>query len=98
MPALELVIERSPDHARVGRLGVAQLAGLVDCLAGQAEIRDGRDVPTGNIPLALAAVPLDLAPLLRRVVFVGQPALGLGIGIQSVCLYLDVYILQVSDL
>ncbi|MDE4915101.1 hypothetical protein PQI07_31175 [Methylobacterium sp. 092160098-2] len=51
----------------------------MDRLTGQAQIRDGRDVPGRNIPFALATVPLYLAPLLRGVVLIRQAALGLGL-------------------
>lgn len=54
-----------------------QLPGFVDPLIGQAEVRDGRDVPGRNIPLVLAAVLLDLAPLVSGAVLIREPALGL---------------------
>lgn len=64
----QLLVERTAHDARRHSLRVAQLPGLMDRLAGQAEVRDGRDVPGWNIPFALAAMALDFAPLLRGVV------------------------------
>jgi len=77
-------VEHTTDHARVGLLRFAELPCLVDRLPGQAEVCDGRDVPGRNIPLALATMALDLAPLLRRVILVREPALRLGLDLQSV--------------
>jgi hypothetical protein len=46
-------------------------------LAGEADVGDGwSDVPNGNIPFSLTTMLLHLAPRLRRVVFVGDAALG----------------------
>lgn len=75
----QLLVERTAHDARRHYLRVAQLPGLMDRRAGQAEVRDGRDIPGWNIPFALAAMALNFAPLLRGVVLVGQPALGLGL-------------------
>jgi len=55
----------------------------VDLLAGQAEIFDRRDVLVWNIPLALSAMSLDLPPLLRGVVLVGEAALGLALDFEG---------------
>jgi hypothetical protein len=65
-----------------GRLfGVAHQPGFVDVLVGQADVLDGwlrRDLLVWKVPLALSAVSLNLVPLLRRVVFLGEAAGGLG--------------------
>ncbi len=48
----------------------------MDVFAGQAEVFDlRRDVLDRNIPLALPAMTLNLAPLLRGVVLVRKAAL-----------------------
>lgn len=85
-PPLTSGIERAPDHARIGRLGVAQLPGLVDRLTGQAEVRDGgRCVPLRNGPLvALEAAAGHLAPVLCGIVLIRQPALSLRLDLEGV--------------
>ncbi|MBY0300045.1 MAG: hypothetical protein K2X71_29080 [Methylobacterium sp.] len=66
--------------ARLDLLGVPDLAGLVDLLAGQAEVGNGGNVPGGNVGdmliTALATVPGDFSPLLRGIVLVGEAPLG----------------------
>ncbi|KAA0120998.1 hypothetical protein CIW48_26185 [Methylobacterium sp. P1-11] len=66
------------------------LPGLVDCLAGQAKVRNRRGgrrmFPAGTF----APTGRNLAPLLCRVVLIREPALGLclyleGIGLGPVC-------------
>ncbi len=70
-------IERTADHARIGRLRIAQLPRLVDCLAVQAEVRNGCwAFPTGT-PSTAIAWPGHLAPLLGSVALIREPALGL---------------------
>jgi hypothetical protein len=77
------------DHARVGRLRVAQLPGLVDRLAGQAEVRDGRfNVLLRNVEVPRPAATGHLAPLLCGVVLVREPALGLGLDFEGIGLRL----------
>lgn len=62
-------------------------ARLVDLLAGEAEVGDGRSiVPVGNIAHPIPAGVLDLPPLLCRVVFVREPDLGAGLDCQSLAL------------
>ncbi|MET3485846.1 hypothetical protein [Methylobacterium sp. 1973] len=63
----------------------------MDRLAGQAQVRDGGEgVPARNTHLGLVGAQLgDLAPLLRGVVLIGEPSLGLrfdleGVGLGSV--------------
>ncbi|MEE7487029.1 hypothetical protein [Methylobacterium oryzae] len=79
-------IECAPDHTRVGCLGVAQLPGLVDRLAGQAEVGDGgggrRAFPAGTLAPALR--PGYFAPLQRGVVLIREPALGLCLDLKGV--------------
>ncbi|TGD93718.1 hypothetical protein [Methylobacterium nonmethylotrophicum] len=50
----------------------------MDLLAGQAKVCDGcrQSVPVRNAFRTAALGTSDLAPLLRRVVLVGEPALG----------------------
>jgi hypothetical protein len=68
----QTAIERPADHARICRLRVPQLPGLVDRLAGQAEVRHlGRR---------------NLVTLLRGVVLIRQPALGLRLDLQGISL------------
>jgi len=64
------------EGARLSLLGIADQAGLVHLLAGQAEVldRSGFDVPVRNLEIPPAAVAGNLAPLLRGVVLVREPA------------------------
>ena len=79
-------IERPTDHARVGRLRVAQLPGLVDRLAGQAKVGNGsggrRAFPAGTLATALRSG--DLAPLMRGIGLIREPALGLRLDLQGI--------------
>ncbi|MCJ2059178.1 hypothetical protein MKL09_21880 [Methylobacterium sp. J-048] len=80
----QLLVERAADHARIGRLGVAQLAGLVHLLTGEAQVGDGSPhVPVRNMS---GVLPLDshFAPLLRGVVLIREPALGLRFDLRGV--------------
>lgn len=57
----------------------------MDLLAGEAEVGDGRSiVPLGNIAHTVAARRLNLTSFLRRIVFVGEPALGIRFDFDSV--------------
>jgi hypothetical protein len=56
----------------------------VHLLAGQAEVGDGRDVSDRNIPLSLPAMALNLASLLRGVVLIREPALGLRLDLRGI--------------
>jgi hypothetical protein len=56
----------------------------VDFLAGQADVGGGSSVPDGNGAIPAAFSCDDLAPFLRGVVFVGQPALGAGFDLKGV--------------
>lgn len=70
---------------RLDLFRVAKGASLVDLLVRKAEIGDGRSiVPLGNIAHTVAARRLNLPPLLCRVVFVRQPALGIRLNLQRV--------------
>jgi hypothetical protein len=51
----------------LGYFGITDDAGFVDFFAGEADVSDRRDVLNGNIPFALTAVLLNLAPLLRGI-------------------------------
>lgn len=57
------------------RLGVAQAAGLVDLLPGQAEVRDRRFNVSGRNNTWLAT-PSYLSAFLRSVVLISKPTLG----------------------
>lgn len=68
---------RAAHDTGLGALCIADRAGLMDGLAGEAEIINRRSiVPIWNIANSVTATPLNRAPLLRRVVFVGKAALG----------------------
>lgn len=62
-------------NTRVVQLSVPNLTGLEYVLSGEAKIRDRMrfNVLLRNIEVARSARPLNLPPLLRRVVFIGQP-------------------------
>ena len=63
-----------------------QLPRLVDRLAGQAEVGDGRQaVPVRN---GFSALPVgrDFAPLLCRIVLTREPTLGLHLDLCGVCI------------
>lgn len=52
---------------------MSAVAGLVDFVTAQAKVGGGRSiVPTGNIAHPIPAGTLDLAPILRCVVFIRQ--------------------------
>jgi len=61
------------DHIQTGHFRFVHL------LVREADLCDRRDVLLWNIPFALSPVSLDLAPLLRRVIRVGEPPLGLAL-------------------
>lgn len=84
MPRPKALHHGAGDDARIKPFGVADLAGFVDRLAADAKVGDGRDIPGRNIPSHLSAVPLNLPPLLRRVVFVGEPALSHRLNLKGV--------------
>lgn len=73
------IVERATGNARIGRFRVPDDAGFVDCLAGQPEVFTVRQRNT-----AIPAVRLNLAPLLRSIVFIGQSPLGEGFDFQRV--------------
>jgi hypothetical protein len=58
-------IERRPNNAGLGFLGVADGAGFVDFFSRQLNIGNGRNILCGNIPFALASMALDLPPILQ---------------------------------
>ncbi len=62
-------VERAPGNARIGILRIADDAGFVDCLAGQAKVGGGglKSVPVSD---TFRAAGSNLPPLLRRIVFV----------------------------
>lgn len=70
----------SAGRGGLGLFGVADLAGFVDFLSGQARVGDlgFPDILFGNFGAASQIVGglCHFAPLLRGVIFVGQPALG----------------------
>jgi hypothetical protein len=74
--SIERGVERAPDDAGCDDLGIADHARFVDVFASEADVSDGRSsgrtFPTGTF----ASPRGNFAALLRRVVFVGQSALG----------------------
>lgn len=77
------LLDGAADDAGVDLLGIADQAGFVNFLLRQSKIIDRSKV--GDCDLApVSAVSGDLAPLLRRVVFVGQPMLRPALDLQSV--------------
>jgi hypothetical protein len=75
----EPVVEGAADNTGLGGFGVADLPSFVYRLAGEAKVGGGRQgVPIWNTRDMLITAELgNLAPLLRGIVFVRQPALGL---------------------
>jgi hypothetical protein len=74
-----------PGKSRVGRLRVAQLASLVDSLAGQAEVRDRRQSFTvWNTFRPARLRPGHFIPLLGGGVLIRQPALRLGFDLKGI--------------
>jgi hypothetical protein len=64
--------------------GITDLAGFVDVLAGEAEIGGcGPHVLIWNMR-RVSPLTRNFSPFLRRVVFVGQPALGQGLDFEGV--------------
>lgn len=58
-------------HPRIGLFGIADKTCVVDLLAGEADVFggcQGFNVPVWNLEIPAASVPLNLPPLLRRVV------------------------------
>ena len=85
LPSVEPGVEGPADQAGVRGLGVAKLSGFVHSLPGQAEVRDsGLGVPVENASAWAIAAGGNLAPLLRGIVLVGQPALRLRPDLTSV--------------
>ena len=83
----ELLVQRTADNAGVGSFCVADLPGFVDSLAGQAEVGSGcrrKRVLIGNAFLRAIMGANDLPPLLRGVVLVREPPLGLRLDVQRV--------------
>lgn len=77
------------NDARLCHFGVAYLAGLVDLLAGETEVTDGRwpGVLFGNTRMRLIGSKLrNLTPRLRRIVFVGKASLRTSFDLQRLCL------------
>lgn len=73
----ETLIEHPADDARIGLLGVSDLASLVDLLFGQPKVYDTRSKVRGcDFAGPISASALNLAPLLRGVVLIGEPLLG----------------------
>jgi hypothetical protein len=81
LPLGNQLVQRLPDNAGFSFLGVADLAGVMDVLTGEADVGGGGNVPVRNVGDVLvstfATMPSNLTPFLRRVVLVGEPALGL---------------------
>lgn len=79
-------IERAADHAKGDRPRVTKLPGLVDRLAGQAKVgnRSPTTVPNWNGAVATASAGNNLYALLRRVVLVSRPALGLYLDLRGI--------------
>lgn len=75
---------RTPNNARIGDFGVADGAGLVDVFVSETDVGGGRDILVRNIPFALPAVALDIPPILRRVIFVGEASLRRRLDFESV--------------
>ena len=75
-------IYRATGETGINRFGVADLAGFVDFLAGQADVGSGGSGPVCNsgsmLVASLAAVCRNLTPLLREIVFVGEATFGSG--------------------
>ena len=67
-------VERAPDNAGISRFGVADLAGIVNVFMRQADLGNAYCFRIGSSAFPWAA---NLAPVLRRVVFVGKAALSL---------------------
>jgi hypothetical protein len=70
-------VDGPANDARVAFFGIADLPGFGHFLLCQADIFDGAKVGARDLCKLIAtlpAVPLNLAALLRGVVFVGKPA------------------------
>ena len=86
LAAGQLLVEGAADDAGIRLLGVAEQPGVVDVLAGETElgsgggIRSRREQVMSRLALALKPSP----SLLRRVVFIGQPALGLCLDLERI--------------
>ena len=83
-----MIVKSFPDDARLDFLRIAETAGLVDLLAGQAEVSDSwdRNRAFSAGTLAAAQRPSYFTPHLGRIVLVGEPLLRQRLNLQRVSL------------
>ena len=62
-------------HERPGNSSVPKAAGFMDLVMAKPEVAHGSSLPVGNTA-PVSPIRGHLTPLLRRIVFVGQPGLG----------------------
>ncbi len=62
-------------HERPGNSSVPKAAGFMDLVMAKPEVAHGSSLPVGNTA-PVSPIRRHLTPLLRRIVFVGQPGLG----------------------
>ena len=75
LATLDALIQGAGNDARVGLLGVSKLPALVDLLVCEADLPNRGNLAAcefGMLVAAIAAVSVNLAPLLRCVVLVGE--------------------------
>ncbi len=76
--AFDALGQRASHNARIGLFSVADLAGLVDLFAGEADVLSGWfGVPVWNAYSPPVVLGRGLSSFLSRVILIRQPLLGL---------------------
>lgn len=79
----KLFIQRATDNAWNGLLRIADLTGLVNVFVSETNFRNRNRFRYGIGFFVVCFA--NLAPILRRIVFIGETALSLGTALVMVC-------------